>query len=35
MQNVQETLGLANAPSEEEKSHTNGAQEISKSGIRL
>jgi hypothetical protein len=28
---VQETLGIAMAPSQEEKSHTNGAQEIPKS----
>jgi hypothetical protein len=28
---VQETLGLAMSPSQEEKSHTNGAQEITKS----
>ena len=27
---VQETLGIAMAPSHEEKSHTNGAQEITK-----
>jgi hypothetical protein len=28
---VQETVGLAMAPSQEEKSHTNGAQETTKS----